>query len=196
MTTTCRSLVLNLAAAVLGLTGSPQTLDAEPLPAGVPVRVQLSTDLQRVAARMIERSATFRSQLERLGSACGLAVTAHLDPAIEHRSYRARSVIHRLRTGELVAVVAIGAHGSPVEWLAHEFEHILEQVEGLHLPSLAGRTNGVWRSGSGEMFETARAIRIGRRVAGEMSAARGRQTFLSNQAYRQDEIVGPLSLAP
>jgi hypothetical protein len=124
---------------------------------------------------MIERSASFRSQLERLAIADGLVVTAHLDLAITQRSYRARSVIHRLRTGEIVAVVAIGPQGSAVEWLAHEFEHILEQVEGLHLPSLAGRTSGIWRSGS-DVRDRPRDSR-GRRVAGEMRAKMGSQTF-------------------
>lgn len=198
MTTTCRSVVLHVAFAVLGLAALTQALAAEtPLRSPeVKVRVQLSTDLQTVAARMIQRSATFRSQLDRLEGTHGLVVTAHLDPAIAERSYRARSVIHRLRTGEMVAVVSIAPHGSPIEWLAHEFEHVLEQVEGLHLPSLVGRSGAIWRTGGGEMYETDRAIRVGRRVLGEMRGRRSDQTFLSNQAYRQDEIVGPVRHAP
>jgi len=198
MTTTCRYVVQNAAAVFFGLAGLTQALDAEtPLrPTGIPVRVQLSRDLQRVAAKMIERSPTFRSQLDRLEGADGLVVTARFDPTIEQRSYRAHSVIHRLRTGEMQAIVSIDPRGSAVEWLAHEFEHILEQVEGLHLPSLARRTTAIWRTGSGEMFETDRAIRAGRRVVGEMRGKRGTQTFLSNQAHRQDEIVGSVSAAP
>ena len=136
------------------------------------MRVQLSSDLQRHAGQMIERSPTFRLQLERLGSTDGLRVTVQLDPAIDQRSFRARSVIDRLRNGEMVATVAIGPRGSPVEWIAHEFEHILEQLDGVHLPSLAGRINGIWRSGTGEMFETERAIRVGRLVVAEMRGGR------------------------
>jgi hypothetical protein len=174
MTTTCRRVLPNLTALLLGLLCLTRGLGAEsPLrPTGLPVRVQWAGDLQRHASRMVQRSPTFRSQLERLRNADGLAVTVRLDLAIDQRSYRARSVIRRLRNGEMVATVAIGSQGSPVEWIAHEFEHILEQLDGLHLPSLAGRISGIWRSGSGEMFETDRAIRVGRVVVGEMRAAK------------------------
>ena len=105
-------------------------------------------------------------------------------------------MIHRLRTGELLAFVAIEPTGSPVEWLAHEFEHVLEQVEGHHLPSLARRTAAIWRSGNGEMFETDRAIRAGRRVVEETRAKRSPQTFLSKKGVPEDEIVGAVGGAP
>ena len=115
MTTTCRDVIQHVAAVLFGLAGLTQALDAETLlrPTGVPVRVQLSRDLQRVAAKMIARSPTFRSQLDRLESADGLIVTAHVDLTIEQRSYRARSVIRRLRTGEMVAVVASARGAAP-----------------------------------------------------------------------------------
>lgn len=127
--------------------------------------------IRLAGTRMIKRSPTFRSQLDRLEKADGLSVRVHIDLAIDQRSFRARSVILRCRNGEMIATVAIGPGGSPVEWIAHEFEHILEQLEGLHLPSLAG-TSGIWRSGNGEMFETERAIRAGRLVLHEMRAQR------------------------
>jgi hypothetical protein len=198
MTTTCRYVVQNVAAVLIGVSGLTQALDAEtPLrPARTPVRVQLSEDLRRVAAATVERSPTFRSQLDRLGRAAGLVVTARFDPTIDQRSYRARTVIHRLRTGELLATVSIDPRGRVVEWLAHEFEHILEQVEGLHLPSLARRTTAIWRTGNGEMFETDRAIRAGRRVVEETRANRSTQTFLSKKGDSEDEIVGSISGAP
>jgi hypothetical protein len=198
MTITCRHVVQNVASVLFGLACLTQGLGAEtPLrPTRTPVRVQLSRDLQRVAARTVERSPTFRSQLDRLERTAGLVVTASFDPAIDQHSYRARSVIHRLRTGEMVAIVSINPRGNAVEWLAHEFEHILEQVEGLHLPSLARRTTAIWRTGNGEMFETDRAIRAGRRVVEETRANRSTQTFLSKKGYREDEIVGPIGGAP
>jgi hypothetical protein len=198
MTTTCRYVVQNVAAVFFGLVCLTQALGAEtPLrPTLAPVRVRLSEDLQRVAARTVERSPTFRSQLDRLERAPRLVVTARFDPAIDQHSYRARSVIHRLRNGELLAIVSINPRGNAVEWLAHEFEHILEQVEGLHLPSLARRTTAIWRTGNGEMFETDRAIRAGRRVVEETRKNRSTQTFLSKKGYREDEIVGTISGAP
>jgi hypothetical protein len=123
--------------------------------------------LQQQAERMILRSPTFRSQYERLERTSGLQVVVRWAPGLEQRSYRARSTIQRLRTGGLLAVVAISPHGNRAELIAHEFEHILEQIERLHLPTLAGSSSGVWQSGRG-MYETERAIRAGRTVADEV----------------------------
>ncbi len=53
-------------------------------------------------------------------------------------------------------------------WIAHEFEHILEQLDGQDLPVLARRqARGVWRSVDG-MIETTRATDAGRRVLAEL----------------------------
>ncbi len=198
MTLTCKRIALHAAVSITLLGFMAASLHAErPVRStDVPLRVTLSGDLQRVAAKMMARSPTFRAQLERLGRTEGLRVTAELDPTIGHRSFRARSVIHRLRTGETVAFVSIASHGSPVEWLAHELEHVLEQVEGIDLRSLARRSGSVWRSGDGDMFETERAIRAGQRVLVEMRGKGGRQTFLSNHGVPEDEIVGAPDLAP
>jgi hypothetical protein len=57
---------------------------------------------------------------------------------------------------------------SPEEWIGHEFEHVLEQVERVPLVELAARTGRVWRTAD-DMFESERAIRAGRRVLEEMN---------------------------
>jgi hypothetical protein len=60
-----------------------------------------------------------------------------------------------------------------VELIAHEFEHILEQLDGIDLTRWIGRS-GVHRVGGGETdrpIETQRAQRMGRIVAGEYAAA-------------------------
>jgi hypothetical protein len=136
-------------------------------PARSPNRIQLTSALRREAQRMIQRSPTFRAQCDRLERTAGLQVIVRRDRSLEPRSYRAKSTIQRLRTGELLAIVDIGPHGNPVEWIAHEFEHILEKIDGLHLPTLAGKRSGVWLSGY-DMYETERAIRAGRLVADEV----------------------------
>jgi hypothetical protein len=132
-----------------------------------PSRIQLTSALRRDAQRMIRRSPTFRAQYERLERTAGLQVIVRRDHSREPRSYRAKSAIQRLRTGELLVIVEIGPHGNPVEWIAHEFEHILEKIDGLHLPTLAGKRSGVWLSGT-DMYESDRAIRVGRLVADEV----------------------------
>ena len=55
-----------------------------------------------------------------------------------------------------------------VEILAHEFEHVIEQLDGVELR--ADPSHGVYQLANGS-FETARAVHIGRQVSGEADAA-------------------------
>ena len=135
--------------------------------ARVPDTIQMQTRLRREVAHMLRASPTFRAQCHLIADARGVQVQLRNDLYGEHLSYRARSIIHRLRSGELVALVDLPVLGNPTEWIAHEFEHILEQIEGQRLPALVGKVRGVWQSSSG-MFETLRAIKAGRTVAAEV----------------------------
>ena len=59
----------------------------------------------------------------------------------------------------------------PVEAIAHELEHVLEQVDRIDLRRLSFvRGNGVFRLWDGD-FETTRAVSTGRRVAAEYGDA-------------------------
>jgi hypothetical protein len=65
-----------------------------------------------------------------------------------------------------------------VELIAHEFEHILEQLDGVDLAAWAGRS-GVRRVGGSDRegpFETERARQVGRLVAGEYLSAGAEMT--------------------
>ena len=115
----------------------------------------------------------FRDQCRHLADAPRLHVLVRIDGLIAFCSCRARSVIHRTREGPIVAIVGISPSGNPIEWIAHEFEHLLEQLDGLRLADLAFHTKGVWRT-SDQMFETERAIRAGRAVLEDMRANRRR----------------------
>jgi hypothetical protein len=137
----------------------------------LPDTVQIEGHLRAPVQRMLTLSATFRQQCRRAADAPWVRVVVRVNPAIVERSFRARSVIRRSRSGLILALVEIGPLGSPVEWIAHEFEHVLEQLDGLPLRQLAGRTGGVWQS-SENVFETERAIRVGRTVADEVRRRR------------------------
>ena len=52
------------------------------------------------------------------------------------------------------------------ELIAHEFEHVLEQLDGVDLQALAH--TGDARQLADGAFETARAVTAGQRVAGEV----------------------------
>ena len=71
------------------------------------------------------------------------------------------------RPAPIVAAVDIAAYGDPAEWVAHEFEHLIEQLDGVDLHDLERRGQGAWKSGN-QMFETERAVSVGRRVLREM----------------------------
>jgi len=138
--------------------------------ASLPATVSVARDLQRYVASMLAASSTFRAQCSRIAHAQSLITLIRVDPALAERSYRARTWFGRTPAGVLVARVHISLRTSPVEWIAHELEHVVEQLEGLSLPALAADRQGVWLSGE-KMFETTRAIEAGRRVAAETQQA-------------------------
>jgi len=136
----------------------------------LPATIHAEDDLRVYLEAMLRRSTTFRQQCQRI-DAGRAEVFIRRDPQLVDRPYRARTVI--TRSGHtVVAWVAITPFGDPGEWLAHEIEHVLEQMDGLNLPKLAVRTNaGVWASGF-DAFETERAIRAGHTVRKELREAR------------------------
>jgi Tol biopolymer transport system component len=80
---------------------------------------------------------------------------------------RARTVLGRKDSSLASANVYLKPSLDAPELIAHELEHILEQLDGVDLQAQAG--NGVvWKSGDGD-FETRRAIEAGRRVAREIT---------------------------
>ena len=139
--------------------------------AGVPANITVGGELRALVASMLRMSPTFRRQCLRIGG------TRHLTVTLGHRLQyiqgpRARTRVHTARHGPRHAVVEVlGAHDL-AELIAHELEHIIEQLDGIDLArKVAAPTSGVWRTGDGA-FETTRAIRTGRAVAGEMGQRR------------------------
>ena len=69
-----------------------------------------------------------------------------------------------------MAEVAFRRLDNAVEIVAHEFEHIIEQLDNIDLAAKARRArSGVHTLDLGRsIFETRRALKVGRRVAGEV----------------------------
>jgi hypothetical protein len=87
----------------------------------------------------------------------------------------AQTAFGRTKTGWLMADIQIPARlvfeRQDVEMIAHEIEHVIEQIEGLDLKTLARQSgSGVYplygRMGA-RLFETDRASEFGRRVKRE-----------------------------
>jgi hypothetical protein len=69
--------------------------------------------------------------------------------------------------------------------LAHELEHVLEQIDGVDLAGEERRGNRrVWRT-AGRAFETARAIDAADRVLREASAWRGESGVAAQASPRR-----------
>jgi hypothetical protein len=135
----------------------PKSLDAQP-------------DLRDQVVMMQQRSATFRHQLERLDVG-RLHVQLRTDAGLLDRPFRGRSVIQKTTTARIVAWVTVTPFGDPTEWIAHELEHVIEQLEGVSVPQLArAGTEFAWRT-TDNMYETERALRMGRVVLREVKDA-------------------------
>ena len=117
---------------------------------------------------LLQGSATFRRQCARIAATRVLRVTIRVGLAVGAGG-RAQTIIHRYDAGGLRAEVTLGFGEDHVELLAHEFEHILEQVDGV---SLAAEVAGgrAWFTMSGA-FETRRAAETGARVRREYEAS-------------------------
>jgi hypothetical protein len=125
--------------------------------------------LSDVTGEMLEHSSTFRQQ-------CGTIVAAGRRVRISVRidqmpvtGPRARAVVHRFAYGFLDVEITIAFGANYVELLAHELEHVREQLENLDLcgEEMKGRAS---RDASG-VFETDRAAQAGRLVWSEVQAS-------------------------
>jgi len=117
---------------------------------------------------LLQRSETFHRQCARIAATRVLRVTVRVGLAVGAGG-RAQTIIHRYEAGGLRAEVTLGFAEDYFELLAHEFEHILEQVDGVRLGTevAAGRA---WLTMSGA-FETRRAAEAGARARREYEAS-------------------------
>jgi len=120
---------------------------------------------------MLERSPMFRRQCLRLAGAPQLTVVVKTMHPLT-AGPRARTQITRAAGGRLIATVEINPYGNFTELLAHELEHVIEQLDGIDLAARAEFANSGVRSCVDGTFETSRAVRVGTLVAVE---ARGRR---------------------
>jgi hypothetical protein len=114
------------------------------------------------------RSPTFRRQCARLALAANGRIT------IEVRNqgsfvFRAATFIESQSDGKWRATVAVFLYSDLVELIAHELEHIIEQLDGIDLMRLQQQGVSGVTSGHQEHFETVRAATTGKRVAREFA---------------------------
>jgi hypothetical protein len=137
--------------------------------AGLPLNLVAPPEVHLLAEQMWRRSPSFRRQAMRLAAAPGLRITISQGRARPAGMTRAETTCHR--EGGLVtrAEMWIPLGIEAVELLAHELEHIIEQLDDVDLPDLQKQAGSGVRTGpTPGQFETVRAITVGRLVAKEM----------------------------
>jgi hypothetical protein len=154
----------------------------------LPSNLAFNGDLKRVLQRLYDASPTFRLQCQRIAGATNLSVHVQVYATFLRRC-RAFTIFrrdhHRLR-----ADVHLPPGSALIEMVAHEFEHIVEQIEGLDLRRLARvRGSGV-REVDRDVFETDRAQAAGRSVMLEWLSVSGRQQERSTQKHQQNADNG------
>ena len=125
---------------------------------------------------MAAQSQTFRQQLVRIGDEPGVFITLDVVPHII--GARAATRIVRQVDG-LTAQIEVSRFNEMarfndlVELIAHEIEHVIEQIDGVDLAAGAGRPDtGISAvNAAGTAFETSRAARAGVIVAQEVRDA-------------------------
>lgn len=134
---------------------------------GTPGNLASREALRAFVADVAQRSPTFRRQCARIDATRGLIVRMRDAGPRGDRPYWARTVIRRHEFGAVTADVELYSPADQTETVAHEFEHLIEQIEGLNLQLMAFVAgSGVVRTDDGS-FETRRAVLAGRRVAQE-----------------------------
>ena len=147
--------------------------DAVSRPATLPPNLIAAPLYRELLESMLERSATFRRQCRRLAGTPSLTVTLRPAPAAAS-GVRARTRFARA-DGALVAAVEILTLYDPVELIAHEIEHVIEQLDGVDLVSKAVVSESGVQAARNDAtaYETTRATRVGLKVAGEVRRVGG-----------------------
>lgn len=140
-------------------------------------RVPLNLVVTKLYAPVIEQllrdSPTFRRQCARIAAAPQLLVTIVAEPPRTLQGPAALTYVARYEAGRLKAEVRVPTNARTAELIAHELEHVLEQLDGIDLRAKSQlKASGVHSCDCGEhaaVYETARAISAGRRVAREIA---------------------------
>jgi hypothetical protein len=119
---------------------------------------------------MLRESPTFRRQLLRIaGATQSLTVRLQWVPPSWLGGLRAVTHFTTEPSGHVSANIDIVRQENDVELIAHEIEHVIEQLDHVDLRAKAGQPNsGVHTFDGGGVFETNRAIRVGVQVAEEV----------------------------
>jgi hypothetical protein len=129
----------------------------------IPQNIGMEGYLKIIVEKALYNSATFREQCALIGKKNNLYVEIKIMPYLPD-GVKALSQIRRMSDGKIKIEVRLIPQllSSYIEMLGHEFEHIIEQIEGVNLSQMDSK-QGAFRSSNGR-YETLRAIDAGHRV--------------------------------
>ena len=144
--------------------------EAIPRQLALPENLVVSAMYRPLLDSMLRESPTFRRQCMRVAGEPLLTVQLNIVPPSHIVGARAVTQLSRGANGHLLAAIHLAASRDTEELIAHEFEHIIEQLDGIDLAARAAlRNTGVRYVGNTEnIFETTRAQRIGLKVVSEL----------------------------
>jgi hypothetical protein len=140
--------------------------------AEIPANVVIPGIYRPTVEAMLQQSPTFRRQCQRIAADPQLQVAITIPH--QWKPHLARAMTHfTIRGNQLIATVELFPPGDEIELIAHEFEHVIEQIDGIDLAAQASLPDtGVHAVVTeGLLFETIRAARTGVRVAQEVRTA-------------------------
>lgn len=156
----------------VSFTSVHQYVAAEAIPRqlALPANLVVSDMYRPLVESMLRDSPTFRRQCMRIGAEPALTVHLVITPSRRMYGVRAMTRLTRDAKGRLAAVVELTSSSDTMELIAHEFEHVIEQLDGVDLAARAARRDtGVTSIGPLEnVFETTRAQRTGLKVVSEL----------------------------
>lgn len=139
-----------------------------------PQQIWVQEPLRDAVADMWAHSPTFRRQCLEIQSARAVHVELRVDGnLLHHPEHRAMCEMTVFDTGALIARISVAPHRLH-ELIAHELEHVCERLEGVRIDRKARvGLAGYYTLGRGgdERYESDRAVRIGRQVQAEITAA-------------------------
>ena len=142
---------------------SAQSLETLP---ELPSNLVVPEVIEPLVERIWRQSLTFRRQCAKLAEHPPVTVSIDLAVRVRHSSGARATVERRAARLDVAIQVDLRQPERFVEHIAHELEHVLEQIDGTDLPRLARQgVDGVIPEAA--RYETARAQAIGRAVARE-----------------------------
>lgn len=135
----------------------------------LPPNIDVPGPSREAVRRLLDESPTLQRQCAAIAAATPVHVTIRAVPTAR-LDCRARSELAWSASGHLDVIVEVPIGRDFPELVAHELEHVLEQIEGVDLAALARRRDsGVVRRADGS-YETRRAHLAGLLAAMEVDA--------------------------